>query len=126
MSGNLGNKETMALNIERLMKEKGVNATEVCKTLGFPNATFSDWLHAKTYPRIDKIEKMALFFGVSKKDLVEEYVSAMDLRALAEQTVEEQRLLELWRKADGIDRQTIWNILSRYEEEEAVDRSSAG
>ena len=72
MANNLGNKETMAKNIARFMREKGVNATEVCKTLGFPNATFSDWLNAKTYPRIDEIEKMALFFGVSKADLVEE------------------------------------------------------
>lgn len=76
MENNLGNKETMAKNIIRLMRNKGVNATDVCKTLGFPNATFSDWINAKTYPRIDKIEKMAMFFGVEKSDLVEEYIPA--------------------------------------------------
>lgn len=72
MVNNLGNKVTMSNNIQRLMKEKGVTATDVCKALGFPNATFSDWINAKTYPRIDKIEKMAAFFGVEKADLVEE------------------------------------------------------
>lgn len=33
--------------------------------------TFSDWVNAKTYPRIDKIEMMANYFGISKSDLVE-------------------------------------------------------
>lgn len=69
---SLGNKEVMAKNIRRLMDEKGVNQTEMCKDLGFKFMTLSDWLHAKTYPRIDKIEIMARYFGVSKADLVEE------------------------------------------------------
>ena len=35
-------------------------------------STFSDWVHARTYPRIDKIELMANYFGIEKSDLVEE------------------------------------------------------
>ena len=34
--------------------------------------TFSDWINAKTYPRIDKIELLANYFGVLKSDLVED------------------------------------------------------
>lgn len=34
--------------------------------------TFSDWINAKTYPRIDKIELMANYFGIEKSDLVED------------------------------------------------------
>lgn len=69
---SLGNKEVMARNIKRLMEIKGVNQTEMCKDLGFKFMTLSDWLHAKTYPRIDKIEIMARYFGVSKAELVED------------------------------------------------------
>ncbi len=123
MSSNLGNKETMAKNIKYYMDLKGVNSADMCHVLDVPQSTFSYWLNAKTYPRIDKIEKMANYFGVSKAALVEEH--GAQLYELAKQTVEEQRLLTLWRKADGIDKQTIWNILSRYEEETA-ERSSTG
>ena len=56
----LGNKEIMAKNIKKYMAIKGVNQTEMCNALGFKFMTLSDWLHAKTYPRIDKIELMAL------------------------------------------------------------------
>jgi transcriptional regulator with XRE-family HTH domain len=67
------NKQVMADNILRFMDAKGIKATDICKALDIKHNTFSDWVNAKTYPRIDKIEKMASFFGVSKADLVEKY-----------------------------------------------------
>lgn len=71
MSG-LGNKEIMAKNIKRLMELKGKDRNDVCNDLGFKYTTFTDWINANTYPRIDKIEMMANYFGVTKADLVEE------------------------------------------------------
>lgn len=68
----LGNKEIMAKNIRYYMERAGVTQTEICNTLGIKMPTFSDWIHAKTYPRIDKIELMANYFGILKSDLVEE------------------------------------------------------
>jgi ribosome-binding protein aMBF1 (putative translation factor) len=73
------NREVMARNIKRNMEKMGVNATEICRTLGIKQNTFSDWLHAKTYPRIDKIEMMARYFGVSKADLVEDQSSIKEI-----------------------------------------------
>ena len=68
----LGNKEVMAKNIKHYMELNKVNSTEMCQTLGFKQSTFSNWINAKIYPRIDKIEKMAIYFGISKAALVEE------------------------------------------------------
>lgn len=73
---NLGNKKTMAKNIRRLMNENNMNSKDVYTAIGVPQATFSNWINAETYPRIDKIEKMAKLFNVSKAELVEEnYIS---------------------------------------------------
>jgi len=72
MPNNLGNKQTMANNIRYYMDQKGVTSVEMCRVLNVPASTFSYWLNARTYPRIDKIEKMANYFGISKADLVEE------------------------------------------------------
>ena len=69
---NLGNKQIMAQNIRYYMNKRNITQTEICNTLGFKMPTFSDWVNAKTYPRIDKIELMANYFGISKADLVEE------------------------------------------------------
>lgn len=70
---DLGNKKIMAKNIRYYMSKYSVSQTKICNTLGIKMPTFSDWVNAKTYPRIDKIELMANYFGISKADLVEEH-----------------------------------------------------
>ena len=62
----------MAKNIQYYMEKKNVTASDVCKACGFKQNTFSDWVNAKIFPRIDKIEIMANYFGISKADLVED------------------------------------------------------
>lgn len=69
---DLGNKNIMARNLRRLMREKNVSAKELSKTLDFPYTTLLSWLKADNYPRIDKIEAMANYFGVLKSELIEE------------------------------------------------------
>lgn len=69
---DLGNKVIMARNIKRLMAEKNVSAKEMSKTLHFPYTTLLSWMKAENYPRIDKIEAMADYFGVLKSELIEE------------------------------------------------------
>lgn len=71
MSGSLGNKQIMANNIRRFMDDHGISRRDLCQILGFKYSTVTDWLNAEKYPRIDKIEAMANYFGVTKADLVE-------------------------------------------------------
>jgi len=66
------NKRIMAENIKRQMERKGVTKQQVCDALDFKYTTFVDWLNAKTYPRIGKVEAMANYFGCVKSDLIEE------------------------------------------------------
>lgn len=71
---DLGNKQIMSENIQRLMDSRGIDRNKICADLGFKYTTFTDWVKGKTYPRIDKIEMMAQYFGVNKSDLVEKHV----------------------------------------------------
>lgn len=68
---DLGNKEIMAKNIRRYMDEKNKDRKQICSDLGFKYSTFTDWINGNKYPRIDKIEMMANYFGVNKSNLVE-------------------------------------------------------
>lgn len=70
--GGLGNKEIISKNIKYYMGLKGKERKEMCEDLGFPYTTFVDWINGVTYPRIDKIEMMANYFGIEKSDLIEE------------------------------------------------------
>lgn len=71
---NLGNKKVMAKNIKRFMAVNNVDRMKLSKDLKVKYSTLSDWINEKTYPRIDKIELMANYFGVSKADLIEESI----------------------------------------------------
>ncbi|WCG32952.1 XRE family transcriptional regulator [Enterococcus dispar] len=71
----LGNKEIMAKNITKYMEKAGVDRNKLSADLGISYTTITDWIKGKTYPRIDKIELLANYFGVSKSDLVEDAVS---------------------------------------------------
>lgn len=75
MSGSLGNKEVMAKNIRRHLNKLGLNVKDFASEMDFKYSTVLDWVNAKTYPRIDKIELMANYFKVEKADLIEEYDS---------------------------------------------------
>lgn len=68
---DLGNKKIFADNLKFYLRYKGVTQTDVCKTLNIKPTTFSDWMNEKTYPRIDKIEMLANYFGIMKADLIE-------------------------------------------------------
>ena len=68
----LENKKVMAQNILRYMQLKDKSRNDVCKDLDLSYSTFSEWVSAKKYPRIDKIELMANYFGCEKSDLIEE------------------------------------------------------
>lgn len=62
----------LAKNLSFYMNKKGIDRSQLCEALGFKYSTVSKWLSAKKYPRMDKIELMADYFGIKKSDLIEE------------------------------------------------------
>lgn len=68
---DLGNKAIFSANLQKFMNEKKVTRTDVCNALGFKYTTFTDWVNGTKYPRIDKIEMLANYFGIEKSDLIE-------------------------------------------------------
>lgn len=69
----LGNKEIMSQNIKYYLQKSGKTRNDLVADLNLKYMTVSDWINGKTYPRIDKIEMLANYFGVMKSDLVEEH-----------------------------------------------------
>jgi len=86
-------RKTMAANIERQLELVNKTQREMCQALNFKENTVSDWMNAKTYPRIDKIEMMANYFGCKKSNLIERLSDQSDGRL----TIQEQMLLSDFR-----------------------------
>lgn len=64
-------KKAIANNIKKYMNLNNKTRNDVCNDLGFKYTTFSDWINGKKYPRIDKIEMLANYFGIEKSNLIE-------------------------------------------------------
>lgn len=83
---NLGNKEVMAKNIQYYMDRQGIDRRKLSADLSISYTTLTDWLKAKTYPRIDKIEMLSNYFSISKADLVEERHPATTITQISDTT----------------------------------------
>lgn len=68
----LGNKAIFAKNLSFYIERSGRSQKELAEIVGVAASTFNDWVKGKKYPRIDKIEILANFFGIQKSDLIEE------------------------------------------------------
>lgn len=69
---SIGNKVVFSKNLRHYIEKSGKDRRELSEIWGFPYSTVTEWVNGKKYPRIDRIEKMADYFGIKKSDLIEE------------------------------------------------------
>ena len=68
----MDNKNIFAANLKRQMALHQKTRRQICSDLDFSYYTFSDWVNGKKYPRMDKVEMLADYFGILKSDLIED------------------------------------------------------
>ena len=104
----MDNKEIFSINLKRLMDKKGISRQDLSKVLGVSYFTISDWVNGKKYPRMDKVEMLADYFGVLKSELIEKRMKSdvpFSLRLFGREEKEtpqitegEKMLLDLFRQ----------------------------
>ena len=105
---NIGNKETFSKNLLHYIERKGLTQKEVAEAIEVSASTFNEWVNAKKYPRIDKIEKLANYFGIQKSDLIEEKNNSTNESQL---TDGEEILLDLFRKVPEESQQMVIEMI---------------
>lgn len=91
---DLGNTAVFAANLRRLMLSRGKDRIQVCEDLGIKYTTFANWYNGIKYPRIDKIEMLANYFGVAKSALIEREEKA----PAPERDEREREIMEIFEK----------------------------
>lgn len=69
---DLGNKEVFARNLNRYIESTGKSQKMVADDLGFSKSVINEWCKGRKYPRINRIEMLADYFGILKSDLIED------------------------------------------------------
>ena len=70
---SIGNKDILAKNLKKYILKSGKDRSMVAEDLGLSYSTLTDWVNGKKYPRINNIEKLAVYFNISKSDLIEDF-----------------------------------------------------
>ena len=68
----MDNKKIFATNLKRYMEANNKSRNDISEALGISYYTVTDWVKGKKYPRMDKVEMLAAYFGILKSDLIEE------------------------------------------------------
>ena len=114
---NIGNKNTMAKNLSYYVDRSGKTKKEIAEAIGVAPSTFNEWTKGNKYPRIDKIEMLANYFGIMKSDLIEEKTLENDPVGMAEIHVEmimDEDLCEIFedfKKLDANKRKIVKDLV---------------
>ena len=68
----MDNRTIFVRNLKYQMELHGKTRQDISTALGVSYFTVTSWVNGSKYPRMDKIEKMAAYFGIQISDLVEE------------------------------------------------------
>ena len=106
----MDNKNIFAYNLKKQMELHGKSRNDICQALGISYFTVSDWVNGKKYPRMDKVEMLANYFGILKSDLIEdkEETNSPDQIVLTEG---EQELLDLFRRVPEDSRALVLEMI---------------
>ena len=111
---SIGNKDIFAKNLSYYLKRKGKDQKEVAEIVGVAPSTFNEWVKAKKYPRIDKIEILANYFGILKSDLIEEKEKNSPSDKV-ELTEGEKKCLELYNRVSDEAKEVLIAMMDSFD-----------
>ena len=92
---------------QKLLDMNGVKSADVARATGISNMTFSDWKNGKSTPKMDKIEKIAKYFGVTT-DYMMGKKSEVPSLSMADEHLE---LIKLYSSLSEADQKAIMQIM---------------
>lgn len=63
-------RKSFVINLKKLMTDHDKTQNDIAQIAGVSQGTVSDWLTGKKYPRMDKIQKIVDYFGLTVTALV--------------------------------------------------------
>lgn len=103
---DLGNKEIFSRNLRRYISQSGKTQKEIAKAVGVGQSTFCDWVNGRIYPRMNKVQLLAEYFGIKKSDLVEDVNFSK-----TEISDKQQKLIDLFQQVPDEKKDHLLNVI---------------
>lgn len=68
----MDNREIFSKNLRYQMELHNKSRQDISDALGISYFTVTSWVNGTKYPRMNKVEQLAKYFGILKSDLIEE------------------------------------------------------
>jgi transcriptional regulator with XRE-family HTH domain len=116
-------KAIFSKNLRYYMNLKHKTQIDIINDLDINKSSISSWVNGTRLPRMDKVEILARYLGVSRSDLIEERPAAeKDIDELV-LTEHEKEVIESYREASLTEQMVIRRILGLSED---IPKSEVG
>lgn len=103
-------KKIFSKNLNHYMEINEKNQSDIINDLGFNKSAVSTWCNGTRLPRMDKVDALAKYFGISRSDLIEDkseetndyYYLNDETRQIAQEAFENPELRSLFHVARDI------------------------
>lgn len=120
---DIGNKDVFAKNLSYYVDKSGKKRGEICEELGIAYSTFSEWMNARKYPRIDKIELLANYFGIKKSKLIESVSHGDQKETPSAERERWERFMEQYADMSPEEQKRIDTVLDAFFPDETTNQT---
>ena len=123
MAANNTSKQTVfTKNLQMYLELNNTTQVDVARAVGVTASTFCDWMKGRSAPRLDKMQKLAQYFGVELSDLIEPHDNEnqshrqKEIAALVEELLDKPELLSFFltvQKLSEEDREILASFAQR-------------
>ena len=114
------NKKVFAKNLNYYLVTRGKTQNDLVRDLNITASTVSDWANGKKYPRVDKMQMLADYFGILKSDLTEEHQESeltedIELQEYLEELKNRSEMRMLFSLAKGATKEDVMQAVKIIE-----------
>ena len=114
------NKKVFAQNLNYYLTTRGKTQNDLVRDLEITASTVSDWANGKKYPRVDKMQMLADYFGILKSDLTEEHQESeltedIELQEYLEELKNRSEMRMLFSLAKGATKEDVMQAVKIIE-----------
>lgn len=114
------NKKVFAKNLNYYLTTRGKTQNDLVRDLEITASTVSDWANGKKYPRVDKMQMLADYFGILKSDLTEEHQASeltddIELQEYLEELKNRSEMRMLFSLAKGATKEDVMQAVKIIE-----------
>mgnify|MGYP003304684355 CR=1 FL=1 len=104
----MDSRNIFAENLQKYMDENNVSRKDLSEALKISYYTVTSWVNGSKYPRMDKVEMIANYFGIQKSDLIEEKDPANTDDGLTES---QRKLIEFAKTLDEVQAGKVLQLM---------------